>query len=108
MNNRPESEILRACLDCLKLRGVYAWRNNTTGVYDPTRKCFRTFNSLRGVGDILGILDDGRFMSIECKRAGKKPTPDQVAFMAEVNRRGGLAFVARSVDDVLAALDGTT
>ena len=35
---------------------------------------------------------------------GKNPTDDQRAFLERVNRNRGMAFVARSVDDVASML----
>jgi len=55
-----ESALVRACLDFLALRGVFAFRVNTTGIFDPGRKVFRPFQGMRGVSDILGLLDGGR------------------------------------------------
>ncbi len=101
-----ETDTVRAILEWLALRRVFAWRNNTTGVYDPTRKCFRKFTGMKGVSDILGVLPGGRLLAIEAKKKGGYPTPEQRAFIEAVNDAGGLAFVARSVDDVETRLIG--
>jgi hypothetical protein len=42
----------------------------------------------------------GRFLAIEVKRPGNKPTPEQQQFIDTINEAGGLAFVARSVEEV--------
>lgn len=42
---------------------------------------------------------------MECKDIGKKPMPEQVAFLDGVRERGGLAIVAHSVDDVIKVTD---
>lgn len=57
-----------------------------------------------GSSDILGILDDGRFLAIEVKRPGKEPTEVQREFLENINKNGGLAFVAYSVDDARSML----
>src|SRR4051794_3629418 len=60
-----EIDIVRACLDWLTLHRIRAWRMNNTGIFDPSRKVFRTFHGERGIPDILGIfpqtvtLEDG-------------------------------------------------
>jgi hypothetical protein len=95
-----ESDILAACLDLLRLRGILAWRNNTTGVYDPARKCFRAFHGLKGVSDILAILGDGRLLAVETKSATGRLTPEQEWFLDEVNHRGGLGLCVRSVGEL--------
>ena len=58
-----------------------------------------------GCSDILGQLRTGHFLAVEVKRPRTGPTDDQAAFLAQVNAAGGLGLVARSVDDVQAALD---
>jgi len=100
-----ETAIVRACLDLLALRGIMAWRNNTTGVYDPSRMKFRTFTGRKGVSDILGILPiSGRLLAVECKMPGKKMTPDQCQFIDDVRRFGGLALCVHGVDELDKAL----
>jgi hypothetical protein len=54
----------------------------------------------RDVSDILGCLPDGRFLAIEVKSDNGHATDEQAAFIADVIRHGGVAFVARSMDDV--------
>jgi hypothetical protein len=55
----------------------------------------------RGVSDIIGCIPKtGRFLAIEVKRPGGKPTPEQQQFIDTINAAGGLAFVARSVEEV--------
>jgi hypothetical protein len=53
-----------------------------------------------GVADILGILKDGRFLAIEVKSPTGKVPPHQQLFLDEISGRGGVAFVARSVEEV--------
>jgi hypothetical protein len=82
--------------------GIFAWKNQTQGTFDPRAKRFRKFNGLKGVSDILGILPDGTFLAIEVKRAKPKtyPTKDQKEFIKNITISGGVAFVARSIDDI--------
>ena len=53
-----------------------------------------------GTADITGCSKDGRFLAIECKIAPNKPTDLQEAYLEEVRKRGGIALVAYSLDDV--------
>ncbi len=46
----------------------------------------------------------GRFVAIEIKSATGKPTPSQEQYLARVRAAGGVAIVARSAEDVKAAL----
>lgn len=93
-----EREIQKAILRYLELRKIYCWRNNTGGFTDK-RDHYYTFGK-KGSGDILGLTPKGRFISIEVKRPGNKPTPAQVSFMNVIRDNGGIAFVATSIDDI--------
>ena len=52
-----------------------------------------------GVSDILACIK-GRFIAIEVKRPGNKPTAVQLQFINAVNSIGGLAFWADNLQDV--------
>lgn len=92
-----EHEIQKQILKLLKDIGIFAWRSNCG------RKGKIRFG-LKGSADITGILRDGRRLEIEVKDAKGKLSPEQIEFLETINRLGGLAFVARSVDDVVKAL----
>lgn len=101
-----ENDVVRSCLDYLQLRGVMAWRANNHGTYDQASKRFRSFRGRKGVADILGVLPPGgRLLAVECKAPGGKLSADQSAFLADVQARGGLPVVARSVKDLENALE---
>lgn len=96
---RTETEIQKAILQYLKSMGIFAWRNNTFHVAG------RKGVAMKGVPDIIGVLGDGRALFIEVKtpEAMKKKgglSKDQKKFLAEAIKRGALAFVATSVEDV--------
>ena len=78
------------------------WKNSSIGLWDNTKKVYRkSFNrhALNGVSDILGIKD-GQFIAIEVKSKTGRPTESQKQFLEEITKLGGLAFIARSIDDV--------
>ena len=56
-----------------------------------------------GNPDIICCLN-GRFVAIEVKQPGKNPTELQKLKMDKITEAGGVAFVARSVSDVMTAL----
>ena len=93
----PESEILRACLAYLDECGILAWRNNSGRTKIGPR--WVSFG-LKGSGDILGILPDGRFLSVECKTASGRVSPDQESFMDKVRASGGVALVVHSAEEL--------
>ena len=60
----------------------------------------------KGVSDVLGCLPGGRLLAIEIKTPNGKVSPEQKEFLGKVNALGGLAFVARGIDDVVKNLQG--
>jgi hypothetical protein len=97
----PEGAVLSAILEYLEIRGVFAWRNNTGAVKVEAQHGARFVRfGKKGSSDILGVLDDSRFLAIEVKGPKGKATFEQLDFLAEVAKRGGVAFVARSIEDV--------
>ena len=59
-----------------------------------------------GVSDLLGWTEGGRFVAIEVKASRGRVTDEQKAFIDLVRRSGGVAGVARSIDDARAILEG--
>ena len=62
---------------------------------------------IKGVSDILGIHKSGRLIAIEVKTPHGKASKEQEAFIGKINRMGGLAGVATSIqacDDLLQIL----
>ncbi len=94
-----EQGIQRAVLSYLRYRGIFCWKNNTAGIVVKARNTYIPSHA-PGVADILGILKDGRFLAIEVKSPTGKVSPHQQQFLDEINARGGVAFVARSAEEV--------
>jgi len=121
-HSRKEREIQAAILAFLRtVPGVCAWRNNVGAVKADYkgRTRFIRFGA-PGLADIVGWITvsqtDGvhkagpfiryaRFLAIEVKRPGTWPTNPQTLFLASVQQAGGIAILARSVEDVAIALD---
>lgn len=102
-----EQDLQREILRLLNLYGK-ATKIHNTGIFDPRRKLFRT-NQNKGVSDILACVKDkktglGIFIACEVKSKNGKLTPEQGRFLDEIKANGGIAFVARSVDDVMEVL----
>lgn len=84
-------------LGCSDIAILY--RNNTGKLQDRNGR-WVTFGLFVGSGDLIGVrIADGRFISVEAKLPGKYPTKEQLNFIAVIQRCGGLAGVARSVDE---------
>jgi len=106
---QPEQAAQSAILDYLRWRGIFCWKNTTAGIFVKSRNTYIPSHA-PGVADILGILDarfgrQGVFLAIEVKSPKGRASPHQEAFLKEINDRGGLAIVARSVEDVEKALN---
>jgi hypothetical protein len=104
-----ETSLVRACLRYLSLRGIPAWRTNSGAMTvrgAGGKERFVRFNGAKGCSDLLGLLPpSGRFLAVECKMRGNKPTADQQGFLDVVAAAGGLAVVVHDVADLAEALD---
>lgn len=111
--SRPEpteSAVQSGILKALGLHPAVAWHgrfnSGASMVGEGKAQRFVRYHTAKGCSDILGQLKDGRFLAIEVKRLSGKVTPDQAAFLAKVQQNGGVAFVARSVEEAWKVLDG--
>ena len=96
-----ETLLVKACLSLLRAKGIFAWRNNTGATKIGTR--FIRFGTV-GASDILGVLPDGRFLAVECKRPGNVVTAAQHAFQDSIQEANGVALVCFSVGELESAL----
>ena len=88
---QSEAEITRAIRHVLKTLGVWHY------------KVHQGLGSTPGIPDIIGIWN-GHLLAIEVKTAKGKLSPKQEVKLKEINQNGGLAFVARGIDDVINSL----
>lgn len=103
MLEEKESDIQRGVLDYLRIRGHFAFRVNTQGVpiHRPGEVGRFRPSPMKGVADIVGVQrGTGRFFALEIKTRTGRVSDEQEAFLANVERAGGLAAVIRSVDEV--------
>lgn len=56
-----------------------------------------------GTADITGCTSTGRFLAVECKVGTNMTTDLQNAYLEDIKKRGGIAIVAYSLDDVIKA-----
>lgn len=61
----------------------------------------RVKSDQKGSPDILGILPDGRLLGIELKAPGKKPTKDQIDWLAIAKANNAFVFWSDNFDDVI-------
>jgi len=97
-----EKPIENAILEYLKWLGVFCWKNQSVGVYDPIKKIYRKSHNkhhILGVSDILGIINS-KPLAIEVKSNTGRASIEQKMFLDHFREQGGIGFIARSVDDV--------
>jgi len=95
----PEGKIQSAALRKLKAADVFCWRQNNTAIFDPRMNGYRAHNGLKGVPDILAVIN-GQFVGIEVKTPKGRQSADQKLFEQRLERHGGRYFIVRSNEDV--------
>jgi hypothetical protein len=94
-----EKHIQKEIMEYLEFMGYVVVKVNNVGIkkpdgqYIPPRK--------KGISDILACSPDGKFVAIEVKRPGKEMTDEQRLFLERVRHNDGIAFCAKSLDDVM-------
>lgn len=84
----------------LHAKGIFHWKAKTVGTWDAGKNIYRkSAGYMKGVSDLIGLYN-GRMLAIEVKSARGRPTPEQVTFQECVRHNGGIAFIARSVEEV--------
>ena len=112
----PETKLTNAVMLALSQAGCTIWRNETAGAWvgRPVHREGQlvTLASARmiqaglckGSCDLIGIAPCGAFLAVEIKTRTGRTTQEQDRFLAAVRAAGGIAGVARSVDDALELL----
>jgi hypothetical protein len=84
--------IRESALKELTWRGYDVWRNNNMAVRG------RKFIGRRGVSDIIGIRNDGRWVACEVKTINDRLSEDQKQFLTDIKNAGGIALIAKQND----------
>jgi hypothetical protein len=93
---------------------VRLWRNNTGALRDQRGQLVR-YGLCQGSADLIGYRSItvtpemvgttiAQFAAVEVKAPTGRTTPEQEAFLRLVAEAGGVAGVARSVDDAVALI----
>lgn len=90
------------------IHGLVVWRNNVglARHFDPKTHETQTvkYGLANGSSDLIGVLR-GRFVALEVKRPGEKPTKDQEQWLSIVRACGGFAAVVTSAEEAVAAIE---
>lgn len=108
-----ETKIQRLIMLALSEAGCTVWRNETAGAWmgkqihhegdqvTLTNARIMKFGLCVGSSDIIGIAPDGRFLAIEVKTKTGRASKEQLRFIEAVKNAGGIAGIARSVEEAL-------
>lgn len=101
MNRPTESQIQSAIIDYLRMVGAVVTRANSGSIVQQKSNgtSYRIKLADAGTADILSCYQ-GRYIAIEVKDHKGETTLEQEVFLQSVRDAGGIAFVARSIDDV--------
>jgi Holliday junction resolvase len=97
---KKESDIQRLILDWLSAKKIFHYRQNSGAFKEGTR--FVRFGAV-GAPDIVAVVK-GTYVGIEVKAPRGHQTPSQRDFEAMLRMAGGVYVLARSLEDVEAAL----
>ena len=105
MAGKRETPIVKAILEALALRGIWAWRTNSgTIVGSHKGKDWVVRGAPSGTPDILLVLN-GRLCGLEVKTEDGKLRASQQRW-ADKARKNGVGYgVARSVSEALAIVE---
>lgn len=99
-----EQQIQRAVFQHIAHRGapgVFAFHPANGGYRRPVEaKILQGLGVTSGVPDIIAIKD-GRTFGLELKRIGGKPTDNQLACLAAMERAGAVTAIAEGLDQAL-------
>ncbi len=96
---KEEKQIQNAIEEYLEFKHHCFWKNNSGAL--PTKSGgFIRFGS-PGSPDICLVYKD-RFYGLEVKASKGKQSPNQIAFQDKLQKAGGLYYVVKSIDDVIA------
>ncbi len=102
-----EKQIENSILEYLAWRKIFAWKNQSVGIWDAKKQIYRKPNNKhhkKGVSDIIGVFK-GKPLFIEVKKPGGKASSDQITFLTEAAKNGAIAIIAESVEDVSKELE---
>ncbi len=99
-----EKDTQKAILDYLNTIGAVAIKIYNGGIFNPkNQRYFFPYQNQYGVSDIIACYK-GKFIAIEVKSPGRKPTEFQLEFLERVKKSGGVAIWTDNIDDAINTL----
>lgn len=95
-----EADIQRAIIDILEYSGWVVVKVNNVGIYKKATDSYIPPRQ-KGISDLLCCAPNGRFVAIEVKKPGNKPTEHQSEFLERVRATGGVGLVIDNPDTAI-------
>ena len=102
-NDRPEAAALVEVLKAVRAHPLVEWCERMNSGAAKVGNRFIRFG-WPGCPDVLGQLKDGRLLGVEVKSRTGRLRPEQSVFLDHIRGAGGVAFIARDLQDVVKAL----
>lgn len=83
-----KSHIRATAIKEMEYRGHSIWIQNNLAVKG------RKFIGRRGQADCVGFTKYGQFLACEIKTLNDRLSPDQITFLNDVKKAGGVAYIA--------------
>ncbi len=101
-----EKQIETAIRVALSMSHVMCMKNRIEACWQCRAKPKKTDGLGLGSADLICIVPPvGRLLAIECKAEKGRTTEDQERWLAQVRKYGGVAGVARSVEEAFRLVD---
>lgn len=113
-----ETRLMHLIMLALSDAGCIVWRNNTGKAWQG-KPIHRAGNQVTladafqipyglcvGSADLIGVSPCGRFLAVEVKTATGRVSKEQQIFIDAVRRSGGIAGIARSIEEALELVRG--
>lgn len=101
-----ESDLMRSIMVALSTDGHFVARANVGLFFTKDGRPVRSGLPV-GFSDLFGMrASDCRFFALEVKTAKGRASPEQLAFIAAMKKRGAIAEIVRSVEDARLAVNG--
>ena len=94
-----ETEIQAACMQWLSYKGIFHFRVNNTGIFDPVKKIYRSFHGTKGAPDCICVIS-GVLIGLEFKTEKGRLSKHQKDFSQKLLEAGGYYVVVRSVAEL--------
>lgn len=94
MREETEQSIQKSIIDLLRYKKFLVFKHRNVGIYrKDTQKYIPLAFGEKGISDIIACSPTGQFWAIEVKKPGGKATAEQLQFVLNVKRRGGVGMI---------------